>query len=77
MPEPGSDWLDRVIDLVPVQRMLCLMLGASEVASVLVRRHNAGRMSDAVFVSAMPMEEQDTAWPDANSIGMPPTLRGL
>ncbi len=55
MPEPGSDWLDRVIDLVPVQRMLCLMLGASEVASVLVRRHNAGRMSDAVFVRAMAM----------------------
>lgn len=51
-PEPGSDMVDLVFDKVLPTRMYCLMLGAGEVASVLVRRHNAGKIRDEPFLRA-------------------------
>jgi hypothetical protein len=48
-PEIGSDRMHYLFQHAPVGRLSCLMLGASEVYSVLVRRQNAGGLTPAAF----------------------------
>jgi predicted nucleic acid-binding protein len=53
VPEIGSALMDVLLDTVPEQRLYLLNLGYAEVASVLVRKKNAGRISAAVFTQAL------------------------
>jgi predicted nucleic acid-binding protein len=51
--ETGSARVDYLIDNVTYDRLMCLMLGAAEVASVLVRRRNSGVLSLTAFAQGM------------------------
>lgn len=51
--ETGSQTIDRLFAQTLPEQLICLMLGAAEVASVLVRRRNAGMISSSVFGHAM------------------------
>lgn len=51
--EAGASLVDCLFDRVPRQRLMCLMLGAAEVVSVLVRRRNSGRLSPTLFAQGM------------------------
>jgi hypothetical protein len=51
--EVGVALVDQLFSRVPFQRLCCLMLGAAEVASVLVRRRNGGRLPPAAFAQGM------------------------
>jgi predicted nucleic acid-binding protein len=51
--EAGSDRIDHLFTHVPRDRLSCLMLGAAEVFSVLVRRRNAVQLSQAAFAQAV------------------------
>lgn len=44
--------MNRLFDRVEPRRMSCLMLGAGEVASVLVRRRNAGQITPEAYAAA-------------------------
>jgi predicted nucleic acid-binding protein len=46
-PETGSPRVDFLFDNTPSERLMCLMLGAAEVVSVLVRRRNGGLLPAA------------------------------
>src|SRR5262245_46650658 len=50
--ETGEDRIDHLFSAVSRDRLLCLMLGAAEVVSVLVRRRNGGLLSLASFAQA-------------------------
>jgi predicted nucleic acid-binding protein len=45
--------MDRVLDILPADKPICLMIGIGEVASVLVRRYHAGDISPELFRRAM------------------------
>jgi predicted nucleic acid-binding protein len=47
--EDGADQVDHLFGKVPRNRLMCLLLGAAEVLSVLVRRRNGGRLSASSF----------------------------
>jgi predicted nucleic acid-binding protein len=51
--ETGSARVDYLFDNVAHDRLMCLMLGAAEVASVLVRRRNSGVLSATAFAQSM------------------------
>jgi len=51
--ETGAACVDYLFDNVTLDRLVCLMLGAAEVASVLVRRRNSGRLSKTAFIQGM------------------------
>jgi predicted nucleic acid-binding protein len=51
--EAGVALVDDLFARMPRERLICLMLGAAEVASVLVRRRNGGRIPPAVFLQGM------------------------
>jgi hypothetical protein len=51
--EVGADRVDYLFDEVTRDRLLALMLGVAEVTSVLVRRRNAGVLSQAAFSQGM------------------------
>jgi len=51
--EAGADRVDYLFDQVKRDRLLCLMLGVAEVASVLVRRRNGLILSQAAFLQGM------------------------
>jgi predicted nucleic acid-binding protein len=51
--ETGRDCIDHLFNQVPQARLVCLMLGAAEVVSVLVRRRNAGLLSPATFLQSL------------------------
>jgi hypothetical protein len=51
--ESGADRVDQLFQMVPLDRLLCLMLGAAEVVSVLVRRRNGGLLTPAAFAQGM------------------------
>ena len=52
-PELGSDQIDHLFQHVSHDRLMCLMWGAAEVVSVLVRAKNGGRLSPAAFQLGM------------------------
>lgn len=52
VPEKGTSSVNRLFAMVPLRRMSCLMLGAGEVAAVLVRRHNEGKIANEAFARA-------------------------
>jgi predicted nucleic acid-binding protein len=51
--ETGADRIDHLFQQVPLTRLACLMLGAAEVVSVLVRRKNAGILPVIAFRQSM------------------------
>jgi hypothetical protein len=51
--EVGVALVDHLFSRVPLARLSCLMLGAAEVASVLVRRRNGGRLPPAAFAQGL------------------------
>jgi predicted nucleic acid-binding protein len=51
--ETGVDRMDHLFNNTSLDRLMCLMLGAAEVVSVLVRRRNGGVLSSATFSQAM------------------------
>jgi predicted nucleic acid-binding protein len=52
-PEVGSAVVDHLFLRVPQDRMLTLSVGLTEVASVLARKRNAGRISATLFLGAL------------------------
>ncbi len=52
-PEQGSDLIDHIFEHVPRNRLTSLTLAAAEVASILVRKRNGGRISTAAFARGM------------------------
>jgi predicted nucleic acid-binding protein len=53
IPEKGSARVDAIFDTVPSTRKYFLNVGAGEVLSVLVRKRNAGTLSDPDFAQAV------------------------
>jgi predicted nucleic acid-binding protein len=53
IPEIGSALVDAILDTVPANRIHVLNVGAGEVISVLVRKHNAGIISISDFGQAV------------------------
>jgi predicted nucleic acid-binding protein len=53
IPEKGSAQIDNIHDTLPSNRKYFLNIGAGEVLSVLVRKRNAGTLSDLDFVQAV------------------------
>jgi predicted nucleic acid-binding protein len=51
--ETGAGLMDHLFSQVKLEQLCCLMLGAAEVSSVLVRRHNNKLISDATFLQGM------------------------
>lgn len=52
-PEIGTPLVNSLFSKVPLDRMMCLSVGTGEVISVLVRKKNAGLITEAVFLQAM------------------------
>jgi predicted nucleic acid-binding protein len=53
VPETGSPLIDEILDNVPGDRLYVLNVGAGEVVSILVRKRNAGVITDAYFRQAL------------------------
>src|SRR5438094_630670 len=53
VPENGSPLVDFILDSVVEHRIYILNVGYAEVVSVLVRKKNAGTLSDAQFAQAL------------------------
>jgi predicted nucleic acid-binding protein len=53
VPETGSSLIDEILDKVPGDRIYVLNVGAGEVVSILVRKRNAGVITDAYFRQAL------------------------
>jgi predicted nucleic acid-binding protein len=51
--EPGTALLDHLLDHVAVDRLMVLNVGFAEVASILVRKKNAGMLSGGTFSQAL------------------------
>ena len=51
--EPGTPLVDHLFNQVAPDRLVVLNVGFAEVVSVLVRRKNAGVLSDATFAQAL------------------------
>ncbi len=52
VPETGSALVDEILDQVPGNRIYVLNVGAGEVVSILVRKKNAGVISQVYFGQA-------------------------
>jgi hypothetical protein len=53
VPETGSPQVHAILDHVPGERLYVLNVGAGEVISILVRKRNAGVISDVYFAQAV------------------------
>jgi predicted nucleic acid-binding protein len=53
VPEPGTAQVNAIFDAVPRERLHVLNIGMGEIVSILVRRRNAGVISQAYFGQAM------------------------
>ena len=53
IPETGSAQVNAILDMVPGNRLRVLNVGTGEIVSVLVRKRNAGVISQAYFEQAM------------------------
>jgi predicted nucleic acid-binding protein len=51
-PEVGSELMDHLFDHAGRDRLMCLLLGASEVVSLLVRKRNRGDLSRPNFIQS-------------------------
>lgn len=51
--EPGTALVNEVFRLIPAERMLCATLGMLEVASILLRKRNDGRLKRKRYQQAM------------------------
>lgn len=51
--EIGTPLINHLFDTVSKTRMLALLLGVGEIVSILVRRRNAGQISEKAFQQAM------------------------
>jgi predicted nucleic acid-binding protein len=53
VPEKGSPLVDEILDNVPGDRLYVLNVGVGEVVSILVRKRNAGVVTDAYFAQVL------------------------
>jgi uncharacterized protein len=53
VPEPGSAQVNAILNTVPSDRLFVLNTGTGEVVSILVRKRNAGVISQAYFGQAL------------------------
>jgi predicted nucleic acid-binding protein len=53
IPETGSSLIDEILDKVSGDRIYVLNVGAGEVVSILIRKRNAGTITDAYFRQAL------------------------
>jgi predicted nucleic acid-binding protein len=53
VPEPGSPVVHHLFGKVPRNRLVVLTVGMAEVVSILVRKHNGGLITPAVFHQAL------------------------
>lgn len=68
-PEAGSALIDEILDRVPANYIIVLNLGTGEVVSILVRKKNAGVVSDALFRQALvDFEAEIVRAPDISKI---------
>src|SRR5262245_30643899 len=74
-PETGSPVVDHRFASATRDRLLCLMLGAAEVAAALVRKRNGGQITPAVFAMAMLRLRAEVL--DAADFGKLPTDNAL
>src|SRR5437870_2427423 len=51
-PEPGDALVDHLFTRVSRDRLMCLMIGAAEVAAALVRKRNQGALTPVMFTAA-------------------------
>lgn len=51
--EDGTELVNELFHRLPVAQMTCAMIGVLEIISVLVRKHNDGRLSQKLFSQAM------------------------
>ena len=51
--EPGTEQIDRIFELIPKEQMNCAGINVGEVVSILVRKHNDGRLSEPAFAKAL------------------------
>jgi len=52
-PKPGDLLVDHLFASAARERLACLTLGAAEVAAVLVRKRNAGRLTSIQYAAAL------------------------
>ena len=53
VPEPGSGLIYAILDTVPGDRLYVLNVGMGEIVSMVVRKRNAGVISQAYFAQAL------------------------
>ena len=53
VPETGTDTVNKIFEDTPLERLICLTIGATEVVSILVRKRNDGRISQPFFSQAL------------------------
>jgi predicted nucleic acid-binding protein len=71
VPEQGSPLIDEILDKVPDERLYILNVGAGEVVSILVRKRNAGVISEPYFRQALvDFENEIVRSPDINKLAI-------
>ena len=63
VPERGSAQISSIIDTMPGGRLYLLIIGTGEIVSILVRKHNAGVVSDTYFRQALANFESEIVHP--------------
>jgi predicted nucleic acid-binding protein len=63
VPERGSAQVSAIIDAVPGGRLYLLIIGTGEIVSILVRKRNAGVLSEAYFRQALANFESEIVRP--------------
>jgi len=53
VPEPGSARVNAILDTIAAERIYVLNIGAGEIVSILVRKRNAGVISQVYFAEAL------------------------
>ena len=51
--EPGTETVNRIFEISPRPRLMCLTIGATEIVSILVRKRNDGRLSREAFSQSL------------------------
>ena len=75
IPEPGSALVNAILDAVPPGRLIVLNIGMGEIVSILVRKRNAGVISQAYFDQAIAnFETEIIRSADVNKASVPSRL---
>jgi predicted nucleic acid-binding protein len=74
-PESGTPVMNYLFTQAPRERLMCLMLGAAEVAAGLVRKRNGGLIPPALFTAGMTQLRAEVL--DAADLTKLPSPNGL